>query len=356
MKELEYMYYRNKKVPRWWEFYLPNEENPYKETDTLTLEKGCLMDYWHIHSSNKHPNYRGAEACNFVRNMIYNRFGGAFLTSRGYANGGRKGEKFYHEPEHIVYHNAYIGDDNKIHINNARQYYEDVILFIQRVLREISRNRYQPADTSNTSDFFPFLTDAQIKKNKIKNQQRQIRTDEVRRQLKEYIFSEEFCISEIELETTEFRASYNYEDGWFNQCFVFKISKTNIGESLGEICIKGYIPYLTYANREKKNRSKATKILEIPYCIFLKKIDDNIDTIVIKIPRDKVGEKVIETINNSCNKAMEIYNIKNTNIVENINVIPTSYYYPYNFFLDNKIGKLNMIYSDEIIYDWRCIW
>lgn len=41
----KYVYYRNKKIPGWWEDYLPKEQNPYKKTDTLTLEIGCLADY-----------------------------------------------------------------------------------------------------------------------------------------------------------------------------------------------------------------------------------------------------------------------------------------------------------------------
>ena len=42
----KYFMYRNKRIPEWWKWYLPNENNPYKKEDTLTLEKGCLCDYW----------------------------------------------------------------------------------------------------------------------------------------------------------------------------------------------------------------------------------------------------------------------------------------------------------------------
>lgn len=62
-EEAKYTYYRKKKIPGWWIDYLPNETNPYKKTDTLTIYTGCLAEYWHIHSSNKHPNPRGVEAC-----------------------------------------------------------------------------------------------------------------------------------------------------------------------------------------------------------------------------------------------------------------------------------------------------
>lgn len=34
--------------------------------------------------------------------------------------------KTYREPEHLVYENAYIGEDGNIHIKDARKYYEDV--------------------------------------------------------------------------------------------------------------------------------------------------------------------------------------------------------------------------------------
>ena len=129
----KYVTYRNKRIPSWWEIFLPNEQNPYKSGDTLTLLPGCLSDYWHIHSSNKHYNPKGAEACNAVQRMVYERFGGAFLTSpfrTGY--GGHRGQTIYNEPMHLVYENAYLSDE-RIHIKNA-------------------------------SDFFPYETDAQIEK------------------------------------------------------------------------------------------------------------------------------------------------------------------------------------------------
>ena len=112
--ERTYTYYRNRRVPGWWIDYLPEEKNPYKASDTLTLQKGCLSDYWYIHSSNKHPNYRGVEACNFVHSLIRERFGGVFLSNDyDYHRLGRSAGtlKTYHEPEHLVYANAYIGED-----------------------------------------------------------------------------------------------------------------------------------------------------------------------------------------------------------------------------------------------------
>ena len=72
---------------------------------------GCLSDYWHIHSSNKHYNPKGAEACNAVQRMVYERFGGVFLTSPfGTGYGGRQGQILYHVPMHLVHENAYLGD------------------------------------------------------------------------------------------------------------------------------------------------------------------------------------------------------------------------------------------------------
>ena len=88
----KYVMYRNKRIPRWWKDYLPDEKNPYKKEDTLTLEVGCLSDYWHIHSSNKHPNYKGADACNAIQEMVYYLFGGAFLSGGG-GYGGHQGQK-----------------------------------------------------------------------------------------------------------------------------------------------------------------------------------------------------------------------------------------------------------------------
>ena len=85
-----YVMYRNKRIPEWWIDYLPDETNPYSHQDELILEQGCLSNYWHIHSSNKHPNFRGAEACNKVQEMVYLRFGGAFLTSKSYRYGGNQ--------------------------------------------------------------------------------------------------------------------------------------------------------------------------------------------------------------------------------------------------------------------------
>lgn len=158
--------YRGRRIPNWWADYLPDEKNPYREEDTLTLEVGCLSDYWHIHSSNKHPNYNGAKACNYVREMVKERFGGAFVSFAigvgRYGSGGRQGEVMFHEPEHIVYENAYIGEDEKIHITNAKKYYEDVIRFVQDVLRAVAKNHLQSGMDYEAREFFPYKTDAQM--------------------------------------------------------------------------------------------------------------------------------------------------------------------------------------------------
>lgn len=174
--ERNYSYYRNKRIPSWWIDYLPEERNPYKDMDTLTLRKGCLSSYWHIHSSNKHPNYRGVEACNFVHGLIRERFGDVFLTSDYTYYGRRKGENIYHEPEHLVYDNAFIGDDGAIHIKNAKLYYEDVIIFVMNVLCKITKNHMQSGNSYNASDFFPFATDQAIEKNRIEAERKRINT------------------------------------------------------------------------------------------------------------------------------------------------------------------------------------
>lgn len=210
-KDSGYIMYRNKRIPGWWEDYLPKEKNPYQATDTLTLEKGCLSDYWHIHSSNKHPNYRGAEACNFVHDMIYKRFGGAFLTSQYYLGGGRQGERSYHEPEHLVYKKAYIGDDGKIHITDAKQYYEDVVNFVQNVLREIAKNHYQSGSDYEASSFFPFATDAQIEKNRKEAEERKAKAEAYRIRLENYVISEAFFVDTLEHEKVKFNADYDWE-------------------------------------------------------------------------------------------------------------------------------------------------
>ena len=172
----KYVMYRNKRIPRWWEDYLPEEKNPYKKEDILTLEVGCLSDYWHIHSSNKHPNYKGAEACNAVQEMVYYHFGGAFLSGGG-GYGGQKGQKRYHEPEHLYYENAYL-EDGKIHIKDAWQYYEDVITFVLRVLQTVSSNHMQSGMDYDAKGFFPvgLMTDAQVEEAQKANRLRKEKT------------------------------------------------------------------------------------------------------------------------------------------------------------------------------------
>lgn len=96
--------------------------------------------------------------------MIYNRFGAAFLSPEWQYSGGRQGQTTYNDKEHIVYKNAYIGEDKHIHIKDAYQYYEDVVSFVRQVLREISRNHYQSGNSYNASDFFPPNTDAAMEK------------------------------------------------------------------------------------------------------------------------------------------------------------------------------------------------
>lgn len=344
----KYVYYRNKKIPGWWEDYLPKEQNPYKKTDTLTLEIGCLANYWHIHSSNKHPNYRGAEACNFVHDMVCKRFGEAFLTS-GWYSGGRKGKKIYHDSNHISYDNAYIGDDQKIHIKNAQKYYEDVIIFVQNVLREISRNHYQSGNDYEARHFFPYATDAEIEQSRIEAEKRKIRTEKYKEELVEYVKSEDFFISEISFEQVHFNAQYGYDDGWFNVGFSFGKISTNCDETKGKLTIVVDKPRLYGANHNRKNRTMATKILDVPYCIYFRgKNTKDVNPVILTVPKDKVSATVKQKIGEVCNQAMEVYNKEHIDIIENRCCTPIDRYYPYNIFLDNQIGKLNLIYRENL--------
>lgn len=342
--ESKYVLYRNKRIPGWWEDYLPKEANPYQATDTLTLEKGCLSNYWHIHSSNKHPNYRGAEACNFVHEMIYHRFGGAFLSGCG-VGGGRKGEHSYYEPEHIVYKNAYIGEDGKIHIKNAKQYYEDVVSFVQNVLREIAKNHYQSGWDYEARDFFPFATDGQIEENRKKAKEAAVKAEAYRIQLQEYVTSEKFFLDKFEYESVKFTADYDWDDGWFNVYFVFSGIKCNVDSEIGDIIIVVDVPKMFHGDSKQKNTALAIKELEIPYCLYLR--GKEMSYINVTIPLDKVKENVKTTIQEACTEAMEEYNKEHIDMIEYVNCNNVHRYYPYNMFLDNQIGKLKLKYREN---------
>lgn len=337
-EEPKYVYYRNRRIPGWWRDYLPDERNPYHEKDTLTLEKGCLAGYWHIHSSNKYPNPRGVEACNFVHEMIYIRFGGAFLTADCYS--GARGEHRYHEPEHLVYKNAYIGDDGEIHIKNARQYYEDVIIFLQIVLREISKNHYQSGNSYEAREFFPTMTDAEMERQHIEWEKQ--RAKELREKLEQYVFGEEFFLENLAFEKVKFDAKHNLDDEWVNENFYFGKITTKIA---GENCFLRIVvdmPRLRDSNSKKKNLASATRELEVPYCLYLLK-----DGITITIPSEKLADSLKKKINEVCNQAMEEYNREHTDMIEYENCKTIYRYYPENIFLDNKIGKLKLVYKED---------
>ncbi len=354
----EKVYYRNKKIPEWWEWYLPEEKNPYQENDTLTLEKGCLVDYWHIHSSNKHPNHRGVEACNFVHEMIYRKFGGAFLTSSYYLGGGRRGEHSYYEPNHLVYDNSYIGEDGKIHIKNAKQYYEDVIIFVKNVLQEISKNHYQSGNSYNASEFFPFATDAEIEKSRIEGEKRREKTKKLQEKMEQYVSEDEFLVETFEFKSVCFNAHYNVEDGWYNENFNFEKIETNIPLEKGYIIIIVNMPSLYYSDSKKKNIDLATKIMNISYCLYLSSRDNKeTSKVTVAIPKEKVSDFVKQKINDACNEAMKKYNKEHIEIIENKNVNPIYRYYPHNIFLDNRIGKLNLLYKENAGRNsWRMQW
>lgn len=353
--EKKYTYYRNKRIPNWWTYYLPEEKNPYKDKDTLTLEKGCLSAYWHIHSSNKHPNYRGAEACNFVHSLIRERFGGVFLTSNYFYLGGRKGEKDYNEPEHLVYSNAYIGDDGKIHIKNAKRYYEDVIIFVMNVLGEIAKNHMQSGNSYDAREFFPYATDQAREKNRIEAERKRVNTIKLKEELISSMQNKEFMLDIFECEKTSFDACYDFEDGWFNVNFSFKEIKTNLESEDIKVRIVVDFPSLFHAERNKKDKRKATKELQLNFgCYYEKQSTKDTNFISLPIPEDKVTDRVKIRINELCNAAMETYNETHMNIIENTNCKPIWRYYPYNIFLDNNIGRLKLMYKEGAgMNTWR---
>ena len=156
-----YANYRGKRIPEWWKHYLPEEKNPYNKDDTLTLEKGCLSDFWHIHCSNKDRNYIGVESCNAVQKMIHDEFGGAFLAPANWHWAGHQGQKEYDDDNHLIYRYAHL-DNKHIHIEKAWQYYEDVVSFMLNILQMISSNHIQSGADYYASDFFPYYTDREI--------------------------------------------------------------------------------------------------------------------------------------------------------------------------------------------------
>lgn len=354
--ERTYTYYRNLRVPGWWIDYLPEEKNPYKASDTLTLEKGCLSDYWYIHSSNKYPNHRGVEACNFVHSLIRERFGGVFLSNDYYhILGSRAGTlKTYREPEHLVYENAYIGEDGNIHIKNAKKYYDDVIRFVMNVLGEIAKNHMQSGNSYNAREFFPYSTDQQIEKNRIEAERKRVNTIKLKEDLVKQMQGSTFCLKDFVCEKSSFNASYDYEDGWFNVSFFFEGIKTNLDSDMDEIKIIVDFPSMFHADSKKKDRKRATKVLEISFGFYLKrKATKDTYSITIPIAEDKVSEKVKSTIDTLCNTAMDDYNETHLEMIENINCTPIWRYYPYNIFLDNQIGKLKLTYKESAGWDSR---
>lgn len=163
----KYSKYRGEKVPSWWLVYLPEEKNPYSKEDKLYLKIGCLSEYWHTHSSNKHYSFKGVTACNYVQDMIKEEFGQAFLVGKPWA--GHQGEHFYNDRTHVTYSNAEVHinetsdrlgnayyEDGYICILNAHKYYEDVIRFIKKVLKGTMQKHY-PSPTyygRHGEDFF----------------------------------------------------------------------------------------------------------------------------------------------------------------------------------------------------------
>ena len=352
----KYVMYRNKRIPGWWLDYLPDENNPYKKDDTLTLEKGCLNEYWHIHSSNKHLNLRGADACNAVQRMIYDRFGGAFLTgSQGRYYGGHIGQEKYNEPEHLIYENAYLEGDT-IKIKDARKYYEDVISFLLKVLQMISSNHMQSGNNWDAREFFPSMTDAQMEqhkimmeakmeKAKIESQLRNEKTKKLEAERWALINSSDFMIEEIEYSEAGFHADFTPDEDWFNIRLWIKDLKTNIKEEIGRIGVIIDVPTLFRASSKKKDPARATKTLKIQYCFYIDCSTKETNRITFVIPAEKVSVNVMEKISEACDQAMMKYNSEHFDEIVNTNRTPVYRYYPYNYFLDNDIGKLSVEYN-----------
>lgn len=342
-------------MPEWWIYYLPEEKNPYKASDTLTLRKGCLSGYWYIHSSNKHPNHRGVEACNFVRSLIRERFGGAFLTTDYYHRIGLRAGVLhtYHEPEHLVYENAYIGEDGNIHIQNAKKYYEDVTRFVMYVLDEIAKNHMQSGNSYHASDFFPYSTDQQIEKDRIEAERKRVNTISLKEEMVKQMQESTFCLEEFTCKKTSFNACHDSEDGWFNVCFSFEGMKTNLDSDIDTIKIIVDFPSMYHADFKKKDRKKATKVLEITFGFYLqRKATKDTNTIILPLAEDKVSESVKKRINDLCNGAMEDYNKTHIDMIETTN--PAWRYYPCNIFFDNQIGSLKLVYKEGAGMDsWR---
>lgn len=152
--------YRGKNVPKWWLDELPEEKNPFQDSDALILDRGCLYYFWHARTSRKHPNNRSVNACNNIRRAIAREFGDAFLNHPNYTE---KTETFspctskpltraegrieQYDGDSLHYRYARMSDDGKsILITNARNYYENVIVFMLECLRVATRYHYPPYD------------------------------------------------------------------------------------------------------------------------------------------------------------------------------------------------------------------
>lgn len=367
--------YNGEYVPNWWLNYLPDEKNPYKHTDTLTIKKGELKDFWHIHSSNKYPNPDGIEDCEFVQRMLYRRFGGAFLSNYDGSTWGRwvNEEKKYREPNHLTYENAYL-DEHSIHIKDAHKYYEDVRQFMLDVLHEVTIYRMQ-STVYGISSFFPYRTDAQIEEDRKKYELKKQRTEEYRQKLSEIINGDDFFINEVKFADIEFStAFFGDDDFWFNTYFTtvgFEADQKFRYASL-KVCFIIECGCLCDWNHKKKDKSKATKTLKIYYCLFaqsnrklnsFENAPDTVDTEVLDIfpttiivPKSRIGANIESVLLDGCTKAMDKYNAEHTE-AKTREVMYSGHgqytrrneiYYDSNIFLDNNIGKLKLEYKENI--------
>ena len=353
--EPKYTMYGKRKVPAWWTYCLPrNQQNPYKDSDTLTLDKGCLSEFWHIHSSNKHPRPKGIQATEFAQKLVRDRFGGAFVTPVFGGTFGKWKARHIQEPDHLVYENAYLDEQGKIHIKNAKKYYNDVVNFMIDLLRQISANHLPSADYGDGEDFFPSRTDAEIIEDRKKAELRRENTALLKQKLQAMIDDESFLIGRIEFERVSFSARHSIDDGWFNEEFKFSVFTDQDTENT-QINILVDFPRLPSCRHEKKDLSKAVRTCKMNYCFYLHySRSRDAGHVTLPIPSEKIAEEVKAAVSEACNKAMKEYNEAHTEpeILQTSSGDRTRY--PENIFLDNNIGNIELVYKlNAGVGTWR---
>lgn len=115
------------------------------------------------------------------------------------------------------------------------------------------------------------------------------------------------------------------------------------------------VPRLFQGNHNKKNPALATKEKKIPFCFYL--WGKEFHHVLAAVPGEKVSDSIKAEIHEVCNQAMEDYNKEHIDILDAGSSILNRDYYPENFFLDNQIGKLKLVYTDDAgKFSWRMRW